>query len=50
MGLPALNILDDFRSFLEFAEVDQIARQSVFTAVLYKRESGQEYAWKRIKQ
>lgn len=44
--LPPLQILDDFRRFLAFTKVDEVAREMVFAAVLYVSERGQEYAWR----
>ena len=43
LGLPPLQILDDFRRFLAFTEVDEVAREIVFASVLYMRERSQEY-------
>ena len=46
LGLPPLQILDDFRRLLAFAKVDEVAREIVLAAVLYMGECCQEYAWR----
>lgn len=43
LGLPPLQVLNNFRCFLAFAEVDEVAREILFASVLDMGERGQEY-------